>query len=99
MLSYYWNKKGEWNDSKADYKAKINEIENKIAIAHNHNEKVTTQEFNKLTLENSAARSEQANSASETDILDITDSVKKTNLDDKLKHLKTKVTSNKAWHT
>ena len=98
MLSYYWNKKGEWNDCKADYKAKINEIENKITTAHDHNEKATTQEFIKLTLEHFAARLEQANSASKTDILEIIDFVKKTDLDNKLKNLNRKITSNKAWH-
>ena len=53
---------------KTDYNTKINEIEKKITD-HNHSNKYdTTQEFDKLTLENFAARLAQANLASKTDI-------------------------------
>ena len=75
-------------------KEENNDIENKITTAHDHNEKVTTQGCNKLTSENFAASLVQANLASKTDIPDITDFVKKTDLDDKLKTLNRKVTSN-----
>ena len=39
-----------------DYNTKISEIENKIATDHDHEKYVTTQEFNKSTLENFKAR-------------------------------------------
>ena len=56
---------------------------------HDHSNKyITTQEFNKITSQNFAARLPQANLASKSDIANF---VKKTDLDDKLKT----VTSNK----
>ena len=48
------------------------------------NKYITTQKFNKLTLQNFAARLAQANSANNSDIANF---VKKTNFDDKLKNL------------
>ena len=56
---------------------------------------MTTPEYNKLTAENFTARLKQANLAAEDDI---TDFIKKTDFDDKLKHLNKKVTSNKSKH-
>ena len=44
-----------------DYTTKISEIEIKIATDHDHEKYVTTQEFNKSTLENFKARLKQAN--------------------------------------
>ena len=58
---------------KTDYNKKINEIEKKTTN-HNHDKYITTPEFNKLTLENFAARLKQANLAC---ISDITNFVKK----------------------
>ena len=46
---------------------------------------MTTQEFNKLTSENFAARLAQTNLASKTGIPDITDFVKKADFDNKLR--------------
>ena len=40
---------------KTGYNTKITEIENKIATDHDHDKYITTQEFNKLTLENFSA--------------------------------------------
>ena len=62
---------------KTDYKAKINEIENKITTDHDHDKYITTQEFNKLTSDNFNARLAQANLASKNDI---TNFAKKTDL-------------------
>ena len=73
---------------KTDYNTKISEIENKIATDHDHDKHITTQEFNKLTLENFTARLKQANLASKNYIADF---VKKTDFDNKLRD----VTSNK----
>ena len=53
---------------KTDYNAKINAIEKKITTDHDHDKYITTQEFNKLTSENFAARLVQANLASKSDI-------------------------------
>ena len=52
---------------KTDYSKKINEIENKITD-HDHGKHITTQEFNKLTANNFAARLEQETFASKNDI-------------------------------
>ena len=41
---------------KTDYSTKIIQIENKITTNHDHDKYITTQEFNKLTLENVNAR-------------------------------------------
>ena len=51
-----------------DYKTKISQIENKITTDHDHDKYITTQEFNKSTLENFNARLKQANLASKSDI-------------------------------
>ena len=66
---------------KTDYNKKINEIEKKTSD-HNYDKYITTPEFNKLTAESFAARLAQANLASKSDI---TNFVKKTDFDDKLK--------------
>ena len=60
---------------------------------HYHDKYIATQEFNKLTSENFAARLAQANFSSKNDIAA---SVKRTDFDDKLKTLNNKVTSNKT---
>ena len=70
---------------KTDYNTKISEVENKLTD-HNHDNHITTPEFNKLTAENFAARLKLANL------------VRKTDFDDKLKNLNEKVTSNKTKH-
>ena len=67
-------------------------VENKIP---HHSKYITTPEFNKLTVENFAARLKQANLATKGNIADF---VKKADFDDKLKHLNKKVTSNKSKH-
>ena len=65
------------------YNTKINEIEKKISD-HNYDNYITTPEFNNLTAESFAARLAQANLASKSDISNF---VKKTDFDDKLKNL------------
>ena len=59
---------------------------------HDHDKYITTQEFNKLTSEKLAARLAPANLTSKSDIANC---AKNTDLDDKLKNLNTKTTSNK----
>ena len=54
---------------KTDYNTKISEIKNKIAIDHDHNKDITTQEFNKLTSENFTAKLKQANLANKVILL------------------------------
>ena len=54
---------------KTDYNTKISEIENKITTDHDHDKYITTQEFNKLTLEKFTARLKQANLASKMILL------------------------------
>ena len=71
-----------------------NEIENKITD-HDHHKYITTSEFNKLTAEDFAARLEQANLASKSDIANF---VKETDFDDKLKYVNKKVISSKTKH-
>ena len=63
-------------------------FENKIP---DHSKYITTPEFNKLTAENFTARLKQANLATKGDISDF---VKKTDFDDKLKNLNKMVISN-----
>ena len=63
-------------------------FENKIP---DHSKYITTSEFNKLTAENITARLKQANLATKGDISDF---VKKTDFDDKLKNLNKMVISN-----
>ena len=53
---------------KTDYNAKINAIEKKITTDHDHDKYIATQELNKLTSKNFAARLVQANLASKSDI-------------------------------
>ena len=53
---------------------------------HSHDKYITTPEFNKVTTGNFAARLAQANLVTKTDF------------DDKLKNLNTKVNSNKTKH-
>ena len=62
---------------KTDCNTKISEIENKIAADHDHDNYITTQKFDKFTLENFTARLAQASLASKSDIAQF---VKKTNL-------------------
>ena len=75
---------------KTDYNTKISETEQKITD-HNHDKYITTPEFNKLTAENFAARLTQVNLASKNDISNF---IKKTDFDYKLKNLSKKVTPN-----
>ena len=69
--------------------AKVNEVKNKNTWYNNHN---TNTKFKKLRGENFAAILVQANLTGKNDIAD---SVEKTNFDDKLKNLNTKITSKK----
>ena len=80
---------------KNDYNTKINEIEKKTTD-HDHTKYITTQEFNKLTSDNFAARLPQAKLATKFDIAYFVK--KKTDFDDKPKNLNKKVTSNKRKH-
>ena len=69
---------------KTTKKQKKKEIEKKITD-HNHNNKcITTQECNKSTAENFAARLKQENLANKADIDDF---IEKTYFDDKLKNV------------
>ena len=79
---------------KADYNTKINEIEKKITD-HDHNKYITALEFIKLIVEHFAGRLAQANLASKRDISNF---VKKSDFDDKLKKLNKKTTRNKTKH-
>ena len=78
---------------KTDYNTKTNETENKINTGHDHDKYINTQEFNQLTTEICSARLAQANIGSKSDIANF---VKKTDFDDKLKHLNKNATSNKT---
>ena len=70
---------------KTEYDAKILDIENKVTN-HDHDEYITTSEFNKLTTENFKARLAQVNLVTKTDF------------DTKLQNLNRKITSNKIKH-
>ena len=54
---------------KADYDAKINEIENKITD-HNHDKYINTQKFNESASQNFAVRLAHANLAGKTYFVD-----------------------------
>ena len=71
--------------TKTDYNTKISDIEKKITD-HNHDEYITTPEFNGLTTENYKARLKQAYVITKTD------------LDTELKKISDRVTSNKSKH-
>ena len=75
---------------KNNYNSKFSEIENKISTSHDHDEYITTQEFNNLISENWTARLAQANLASKSNIANF---VKKTDFADKLKNLNKNVFS------
>ena len=62
----------------------MSEIENKITTDHDHDKYITTQEFNKLTAENFSAILAQANLVNKNDI---TNFVKNSYSDDKLKNV------------
>ena len=84
--------------STAAFNTKINEVKNKITNITNleyYNIIITIPEFNKLTIENFAARLAQENLATKNDI---TNFVKKTDFDDKLNNLNKKITLNKTKH-
>ena len=70
---------------KTDYNTKITEIENKVNN-HNHDKYIDTQEFNKLAADVFNARLQQVNLVTKTDF------------DDKLSNLNTKITANKTKH-
>ena len=70
---------------KANYDAKITEIEKKLTD-HNHDKYITTPEFNNLAAGDFAARLKQA------------DLVTKTDFDRKLRSLNQKINSNKTKH-
>ena len=69
--------------------------EKKITTDHDHDNYITPQEFNNLTLENFVAQLGQGNLANKSDIDNF---VKQTDFDDKLKKLNKKVTSSKSKH-
>ena len=68
-----------------DFNTKVTKIEKKLTD-HNHDEYITTPEFNDLAARVFAARLKQANL------------VPKTDLDDKLKSINQKINSNKVKH-
>ena len=70
---------------KTEYNTKISDLEKKLTD-HKHYKYITTPEFNKLTIENVAARLKQANL------------ITKTYFDNKLASLNRKITSNKTRH-
>ena len=61
-------------------------------IDNNHNKYITTQEFNKLTVDSFVAILTQAKLATKSDVDDF---VEKTDIDDKLNNLNKNVVSNK----
>ena len=75
-----------------DYNTKIKEIENKITTDHDHDNYITSQQFNEVRSQTFTARLTQANLASKSDIANF---VKKIDFDDKLKTLNKNVISNK----
>ena len=79
------NKIPSVNNLVTDYNTKINEIEKNTD--HDHDKYITTLEFNKLTLENIAARLKQKNVASLSDIANF---VNKTDFDKKKKDVTSK---------
>ena len=80
----------------AEYITKLSENEKKI-VDHDHDKYITTQEFNKLTTENSTARLKQKKNNLVTKV-DAADFAEETDFDDELRHLHEKVTSNKIKH-
>ena len=72
-------KTADTNDlvKKAYYNTKFNDTEKKITDHDHSNMYITTQKFNKLTVDNFADRLKQAISGSKSDVADF---VKKTNL-------------------
>ena len=78
----------------AGYNTKIDEIEKK-KIDHDHEKYITTQEANKLTAENFAARLKQTNLKSKSNISDF---LNKVYFDNILENLNKKVTLNKSRH-
>ena len=66
-----------------------------INTDHNQDKYTTTQEFNKFTSENVAARLAKTNSSNKNDIANF---LKKKSFDDKLKKLNKTVISNKTGH-
>ena len=54
---------------KTDYNRKISEIENKITNDHDHDNYITTQEFNMLTAKNFTAKLAKANLAKKVVLL------------------------------
>ena len=79
---------------KNDYDTKIGEVENKID--HDHGKNITTQELNKLTVHNFAAKLAQAKLATKADIADF---VKELHFDDKLNNIIKKAALNKTKYT
>ena len=80
---------------KTNYNTKINEAEKKITDHGHSNKYITTQEFNKLTSENFAARLKQAKLESKSDIPNL---VNKTGFDNKLVSFNKRIDSNKTKH-
>ena len=78
----------------AGYNTKIDEIEKK-KIDHDHEKYITTQEANKLTAENFAARLKQTNLKSKSNISDF---LNKVYFDNIFENLNKKVTLNKSRH-
>ena len=78
------------NYLKTKYNTKIYENEEKI---HDHDKYITTSDFNKLTKENFDDRLEQANQRIKHYFGDF---IRKKNLDEKLRKINDKVTSNKT---
>ena len=77
---------------KADYDAKILEVEKKIP---DHDKYITANKFNKLATKNFTERLKQADLASKNDIVDF---VKKKDFGEKLIKINKKVPSNKTKH-
>ena len=71
---------------KADYETKILDIEKKVPD-HDHDEYITTSEFNNLTAKNFTARLAQANLVTKIDFDDNLTSLNKKNYSNKTKHL------------
>ena len=78
---------------KTGYNIKSNAIKKKITDHDHSYEYITTPEFNKLTVENFAARLKQANLTSKSDIGNLVD---KTNFDNKLLSFNKRINTNKT---
>ena len=87
--------KAALNAVTTDYNTNITEIKKKVT-GHKHDKDITTPEFKKLTAETFAARLEQANLASQSDIANF---INKIDFDNKVSGFNKRIDTNKTKHT